>query len=79
MKFFYLSSTPNPEGKFEIHDRECRAIPGSLDRDYLGPFNNGPEAMRKAVSINPEACLCEDCCNTPFHPINFRNRNSEGI
>lgn len=76
MKFFYLSSKPNQEGNFEIHERECDSIPESLDRDYLGPFNNGPEAMRKAQSLNPLASLCPTCCTNTFQAIIFKEKNS---
>ncbi|MEN2281034.1 hypothetical protein AAGF08_02775 [Algoriphagus sp. SE2] len=73
MKFFYLSSNPNDEGKYEIHERECELIPDILDREYLGPFNNGKEAMRKAVDLNPKASTCKQCCNTTFQAVFFKN------
>ncbi len=73
MKFFYLESNPNKEGKYEIHERECDLIPDILDREYLGPFNNGKEAMRKALNMNPKACTCEKCCNSSFQGVFFKN------
>ncbi|MBN7812548.1 hypothetical protein J0A68_16455 [Algoriphagus sp. H41] len=69
MKFFYLSSIANGNGDFEIHDKECGSIPGSLDRDYLGPFNNCQEALRKAQSLNPKAVCCDSCCKTTFQAV----------
>ena len=66
MKFFYLSSKVNSEGGFEIHEKECELIPGALDRDYLGPFNNGSEALRKALSMKSTAVCCERCCKPVF-------------
>lgn len=69
MKFFYLSSKPNTGGKFEVHDRECEHLPNALDRDYLGPFNNGKEAMRKAESLKTEVCVCPTCCVSNFQVI----------
>lgn len=69
MKFFYLSSKPNNEGKFEIHERECDSLPKALDRDYLGPYNNGKEAMRKAKDLKSEVCLCSACCAVMFQAI----------
>ena len=62
MKFFYLSSNPNDNGLHEVHDRECELIPDSYDRDYLGPFNSGNEAMRQALTLKDEVGLCENCC-----------------
>ncbi|WP_339868204.1 hypothetical protein [uncultured Algoriphagus sp.] len=64
MKFFYLSTVPNDNGLHEVHDRECEQIPDSYDRDYLGPFNSGNEAMRKALTIKNEVSLCDNCCKS---------------
>lgn len=62
MKFFYLSSVSNTDGFYQVHERDCKNIPDPLERDYLGPFNNGEEALRKAKRMNPEAITCSDCC-----------------
>ncbi|RAI89461.1 hypothetical protein [Algoriphagus yeomjeoni] len=64
MKFFYLSSNPNENGIHEVHDRECEHIPSAYDRDYLGPFNTGKEALRKALAIKEKVGLCESCCTS---------------
>ncbi len=69
MKFFYLSSKPNSSGNFEIHEKECEFIPEALDRDYLGPFNNGKEALRKALLTSPKSICCEACCKSSFQAI----------
>jgi hypothetical protein len=62
MKFFYLSSIPSESGFFLVHERECKDIPDPMNRDYLGPFNNGDEALRKALTLNSKALKCENCC-----------------
>ncbi|ERM82063.1 hypothetical protein P872_08780 [Rhodonellum psychrophilum GCM71 = DSM 17998] len=62
MKFFYLSTKSNLIDKNEVHDRDCPKLPGIFDRDYLGPFNNEQEALRKAIILHPESQLCEVCC-----------------
>ena len=62
MKFFYLSSHPNENGLYVVHDRECELIPNSYDRDYLGPYNTGNEALRKALTLKDNVVLCENCC-----------------
>ena len=64
MKFFYLSSHPNENGHYVVHDRECELIPNSYDRDYLGPYNTGNEALRKALTLKDNVVLCENCCST---------------
>ena len=63
MKFFYLSSNVNVKGLHEVHDRDCEYIPDSYDRDYLGPYNSGKEALRKALTLKNEVGLCENCCS----------------
>ncbi|RIW15144.1 hypothetical protein D0X99_11915 [Algoriphagus lacus] len=69
MKFFYLSSQPNAQGHFEIHEKDCPHIPDSINRDYLGPFNNGREAMRKALLLKETSSLCDNCCNSNFQAV----------
>lgn len=69
MKFFYLSSKPNDFGLHEIHDRDCEHIPDSYDRDYLGPYNSGEEALRKALTFKNEVGLCKNCCSCSHSPI----------
>lgn len=77
MKFFYLSSKPNQLGKFEIHEKDCLNIPDAIDRDYLGPFNNGTEALRKALTIEKESVCCLNCCSTKFETIFIQTRKNE--
>jgi hypothetical protein len=62
MKFFYLSSKPEPSGEYLVHQKDCLHIPEILERDYLGPFNSGAEALRKARSIQAKAACCPLCC-----------------
>ncbi len=67
MKFFYLSSLPNENGLHVVHDRDCELIPDAYDRDYLGPYNTGSEALRKALTMKNEVGLCENCCVASQH------------
>jgi hypothetical protein len=71
MKFFYLSSIRNESGQHEIHDRDCTLIPDSYDRDYLGPYNSGKEALRKAKTLKEEVGLCDKCCKSTGQSILF--------
>jgi hypothetical protein len=77
MKFFYLATEPNSDGKFEIHERDCELIPSAYDRDYLGPYNSGREALSKALTIKPESVLCEKCGSASYVAIigNFNRQN----
>ncbi len=77
MKFFYLSSKPNSQGRFEIHDRECPHIPDAVDRDYLGPFNNGVEALNRVILKNPAAVTCPHCCTGARQSIIFSDKSKD--
>lgn len=76
MKFFYISTEPNKEGEFEIHERDCMDIPDMMIRNYLGPFNNGEEAHRVAKSKNPDAAICDKCCSIQRKTIVWSNKDS---
>jgi hypothetical protein len=77
MKFFYLSSKPNDQGKFEVHEKDCEDIPEAIDRDYLGPFNNGREALRKAELTQQASVSCEKCCKTNFEASFIQPKKKE--
>lgn len=62
MKFYYLSIESNAAGFFEIHLKSCANLPDQDKRTYLGPFNNGKEALNRTIHSNPNAILCEFCC-----------------
>jgi len=68
MKFYYLSTVPNSESKYEVHERNCVYKPEMIDLVYLGPFNSGQEALRKARLKNKAAVTCSSCCNSTFSP-----------
>lgn len=76
MKFFYLSSLPSKDSNYEVHDKDCPLIPDPINRDYLGPFNNGREAMRKALTLKSSVVLCNQCCQTGLEAI-FRPSNRD--
>ena len=79
MKFFYLSSLPTENSRFEIHERNCVYKPPMLDLIYLGPFNSGQEALRAALLKNNKAVTCTTCCQSTFSPsfVSRSNRNSQ--
>jgi hypothetical protein len=79
MKFYYLSTEPNNEGHLEIHHRECSKIPSFHKRLYLGPFNNGQEAMNQAKASYPNLKICETCQNSSMVPRFSHFNDSESI
>jgi len=71
MKFFYLSITKNPFDVSEVHEQECPSIPSMTDRTYLGPFNNGKEALRKAAERKKNVMACPECCGSKSLSVSF--------
>ncbi|RZS98185.1 hypothetical protein [Cecembia calidifontis] len=62
MKFFYISIESNPNGIYEIHDRNCLSLPPVEKREYIGHYQHAKEALKKAIHFNPNASLCPQCC-----------------
>jgi len=71
MKFFYLSITKNPFDVSEIHEQNCPSIPPMSERTYLGPFNNGQEALRTAAERKKNVVVCTECCGSKSAPVAF--------
>ncbi|WP_194774338.1 hypothetical protein [Pararhodonellum marinum] len=69
MKFFYLSTLKNPDGFYEIHERECDLIPDMLEREYLGPFNNHKEALTRALTKKANVRPCLSCCKKQVYTL----------
>ena len=71
MKFFYLNITKNPFDVSEVHEQNCPSIPSMTERTYLGPFNNGQEALRKAAERKKNVVACTECCGSKMAPVSF--------
>ena len=71
MKFFYVGITKNPFDTSEVHERNCPSIPSMAERSYLGPFNNGKEALRKAIQLKKNVAVCPECCGAKAPSISF--------
>ncbi len=63
MKFFYMSSVPNSEFQYVVHERCCPEIPSPYDRDYLGPYNSAIEAIRAVAEAKDNVSTCPKCWN----------------
>ncbi|WP_040490489.1 hypothetical protein [Indibacter alkaliphilus] len=74
MKFYYLSTKANSASQFEIHHRDCPHLPNSEQREYLGAFNSGKEALQMAIHANPNASLCPHCCPKELHIRSTRSK-----
>lgn len=72
MKFFYLSTQVSNRGSYDLHHRDCVQLPPVSQREYIGPFDNGKEALKKAINFNPNASLCP-ICNKSQIKLNTEN------
>lgn len=70
MKFFYLEITRDPSDVSEVHEQNCPSIP-SVEKTYLGPFNNAKEALRKALEKKENVALCPKCCSSEDTSVAF--------
>ena len=65
MKHYYLNTNTdtNPNHNNEVHTETCDKCPSINNRDYLGYFNNGNEAVNAAKAKGySNADGCKICC-----------------
>lgn len=67
MKKYYLNLNAQSNGDHEVHDENCSYLP-TLNRDYLGMFNNCQDAVKKAKEKHPYKRI-NGCkyCSKPCH------------
>lgn len=65
MKPYYinLDTSTNPNNDHEVHVEGCVWMPSISNRKYLGYFNNGNEAVQKAIQLGYyKVDGCATCC-----------------
>ena len=65
MKHYYINhNTENPNGNNEVHTEDCRYLPLTTNRTYLGYFTNGIDAVKAAKAKGySKADGCIHCCS----------------
>lgn len=48
MKKYYVNDHAQANGDHEVHDEDCRHLPSSQNRTYLGEFSNCKPAVKEA-------------------------------
>ncbi|WPR77533.1 hypothetical protein [Algoriphagus sp. NG3] len=77
MKFFYLSSNPDFNGKLLIHERSCPELPSPYERDYLGAFNSAFEALKNATEIKSNVSICPVCgCKEEIYTLRHLSKKA---
>lgn len=65
MLYYYVNTktTYNPNHNHEVHIIKCPFLPAEKNREPLGYFNNGNEAVRVAINRGyRDADGCAVCC-----------------
>lgn len=66
MKKYYVNKRAQSNGDHEVHDENCKYLPSSENREYLGMFSNCHDAVREAKKTYKTANGCYTC-STPCH------------
>lgn len=67
MKKYYVNTNAQSNGDHEVHDQDCKYLPSSLNRKYLGEFSNCKPAVTEAKKIYSQSNGCKTCsedCHT---------------
>lgn len=61
MHQYYVNSSPQANGDYEVHKENCVNLPSS--RDYVGYFQTCNEAVKEATRIYSQSNGCKVCSN----------------
>lgn len=67
MKKYYVNKNAQSNGDHEVHDEDCRYLPISENRKYLGEFSSCKEAVKEAKKTYTSSDGCYTCsyaCHT---------------
>ncbi|MFT9496788.1 hypothetical protein [Anaerosolibacter sp.] len=67
-KHYYVNKNKQANGDYEVHTEDCSWIPGAINRQHLGYFNNCKDAVKKAKDLGysqSNGCYyCSKECHT---------------
>ncbi len=66
MNKYYIDGNPDDNGTHELHTADCGLFNRMIDKQVLGDFSSGPEALKQAKkkygeNIEPCPWCCNDC------------------
>lgn len=66
MALYYVNKKAQSNGDHEVHTSDCRYLPSTENRHYLGAFSNCKDAVTEAKKSYPQSNGCKTCCE-PCH------------
>lgn len=67
MANYYVNKNAQSNGDHEVHTQDCRYLPESTNRKYLGEFSNCKDAVTEAKKTYSQSNGCRTCsysCHT---------------
>ncbi|WP_071524428.1 hypothetical protein [Pantoea sp. A4] len=64
--FYYVSKQADYADHHVVHAADCRFLPDSNDRQFLGTFYAPNDAIHQAQKYFPSAVGCVTCCPLPL-------------
>lgn len=66
MNLYYFNKNTDSKGNHEVHRDDCRFLPSSENRTYIGLFSTCEEAIKKAKESYPYETFdgCYHCCRS---------------
>ncbi len=61
---YYVNNKAQSNGDHEVHTENCRYLPNSDNRKYLGEFSNCGDAVKEAKKIYSQSNGCYYCSRT---------------
>ena len=65
-KRYYVNKNAQDAGEHEVHTEDCKHLPSTNNREYLGYFNNCQDAIKEAEKHYDNVDGCKYCCK-PCH------------
>lgn len=63
MKKYYVNKKAQSNGDHEVHHQDCKYLPNSENRKYLGEFSNCKDAVKEAKKTYTQSNGCKTCSN----------------
>lgn len=63
MNYYYVNKKAQTNGDHEVHILDCKYLPNTENRMYLGYFSNCKEAVNESKKTYKQSNGCYFCCN----------------
>ncbi len=62
-KHYFVNKNAQTTGEHEVHSEDCKYLPTSNNRLYLGYFDNCRDAIKEAYKYYDNVDGCYYCCS----------------